>query len=108
MPSDPSRLEDVRRPVGESRYRLTLHAENERDQDRLLMREVEEALCSPRTEIIEDYLNDPRGPSFLLLGFTGQGLPIHAVCTITDVLLVITLYRPDPGRWIEWRKRREG
>ena len=46
--------------------------------------------------------------AFLMLGFSRAGLPIHAVCAITDVLLIITLYRPDPGRWIEWRERREG
>ena len=48
------------------------------------------------------------GASCLMLGFSSAGLPIHAVCAITDVLLIITLYRPDPGRWIEWRERREG
>ncbi len=87
---------------------MTLHAENERDQDRILVRAIEEALCSPRTEIIADYPTDPRGASFLMLDFSSAGLPIHAVCAITDVVLIITLYRPDPGRWIEWRERREG
>jgi len=46
--------------------------------------------------------------TILMLGFSSAGLPIHAVCAIADVLLIITLYRPDPGRWIEWRERREG
>jgi hypothetical protein len=105
-PDDP-RLEDIRRLVRERQYRLTLHAENERDQDRILAREIEEALCSPRVEVIEDYPTDPRGPSFLLLGFTETGMPIHAVCTLMEVLVIITLYRPDPSRWIEWRRRRE-
>ena len=108
MLSDRPRLEDVRRLVREGRYRLTLHAEHERDQDRILVQEIEEALCSLRTEIIEDYPTDPRGASFLMLGFSSGGRPIHAVCAITDVLVIITLYRPDPGRWIEWRERREG
>lgn len=108
MFSDRPRLEDVGRLVREGRYRLTLHAEHERDRHRILVREIEEALCSPRTEIVEDYPTDPRGASFLMLGFSSAGLPIHAVCAITEVLLIITLYRPDPGRWIEWRERREG
>lgn len=107
MPSDDPRLEEIQRLVGEGRYRLTLHAENERDQDRILAWEIEEALRSPRAEVIEDYSTDPRGPSFLLLGFTEAGMPIHAVCAVTEVLVVITLYRPDPSRWIEWRRRRE-
>lgn len=107
MASDDQRLEEVRRLVREGRYRLTLHAENERDQDRIRAREIEEALCSLRAEVIEDYLSDPRGPSFLLLGFTDEGVPIHVVCALTEVLVIITLYRPDPSRWIGWRKRRE-
>ena len=43
-----------------------------------------------------------------MLGFSSGGRPIHAVCAITDVLVIITLYRPDPGRWIEWRESGEG
>lgn len=108
MGTEDPRLEDVRRFVREGRYRLTLHAENERDQDRIPVREIEEGLCAPRAEIIEDYPSDPRGPSFLMLGFTEAGMPIHAVCALTEVLLIVTLYRPDPSRWIEWRRRREG
>lgn len=106
-PDDP-RVEEVRRFVREGRYRLTLHAENERDQDRIPVREIEEALCSSRAEIIEDYPSDPRGRSFLLLGFTEAGIPIHAVCALAEELVIITLYRPDPRRWIDWRRRREG
>lgn len=107
MGSGDPRLDEVRRLVREGRYRLTLHAENERDQDRILAREIEEALCSSRTEIIEDYPDDSRGPSFLLLGFTDAGMPIHAVCAMTEALVIITLYRPDPRRWIDWRQRQE-
>ncbi len=107
MASDDPRLEAIRRLVREGQYRLTLHAEHERDQDRILAREIEEALCSPGAEVIEEYHSDPRGPSFLLLGFTEAGAPIHAVCALTEGLVVITLYRPDPTRWVDWRQRRE-
>lgn len=107
MASNDPRVEAIRRLVREGQYRVTLHAEHERDQDRMLGREIEEALCSPQAEVIEEYPSDPRGPSFLLLGFTEAGLPIHAVCALTEVLVIITLYRPDPTRWIEWRQRRE-
>ena len=107
MGSDDSRVEEVRRLVREGRYRLTLHAESERDRDRILAREIEETLGGRQIEIIEDYPGDPRGPSFLLLAFTETEMPIHAVCALTEVLVIITLYRPDPSRWVEWRRRRE-
>ena len=107
MASDDPRLEEVRRLVREGRYRLTLHAENERDRDRILVSELEEALGGQEIEIIEDYPGDPRGASFLLLGFTQGGMPVHVVCALTEVLVIVTLYRPDPSHWVEWRRRRE-
>jgi len=57
----------------------------------IYVREMEDALniC----EIIENYPDDPRGKSCLVLGFSGEK-PIHAVCTIKtdpEELLLITL-----------------
>lgn len=105
-PDDP-RLEEVRRFVREDQYRLTLHAESERDRDRITVREIEDALCSSKGEVIEDYPSDPRGRSFLLLGFTEAGMPIHVVCALAEEVVIITLYRPDPRRWVDSRRRRE-
>jgi len=101
-------LEVFRRLVREGRYRLTLHAESEREADHITAREIRDALLSDHAEIIEDYPDDPRGPSFLMLGFTHEGQPIHFVCAASDVAIVITLYRPDPDHWTDWKVRREG
>ncbi len=91
-----------------AKYRLTLHAEIERDADHISMVEVEEALMGNKCELIEDYPGDPRGHSFLLLGFTEQDQPIHAVCSIYEgILVIITLYRPDSELWINCRIRKE-
>lgn len=50
-------------------------------------------------EIIEDYPEDARGPSCLMLG-SGEGRPIHVVCSPKDeYLAVITAYVPDPSQW---------
>jgi len=91
------------------KYRLTSHAEEERDADQITRKEIEEALLSPKLEIIEDYPDDPRGKSCLVLGFTNEGKPIHFVCglAMADILIIITTYRPDPEQWVDWRKRRE-
>ena len=73
-----------------------------------MVKEIEEALLSPRLEMLEDYLNDPRGHSCLVLGFTQDNKPIHCVCGITvSVIVIVTIYRPDPKQWINWRKRKE-
>ncbi len=59
-------------------------------------------------EVIEDYPDDARGHSCLLLGFDAAGRPIHVVCSPKpDYLAVITAYVPDPGQWSgDFRTRR--
>jgi len=93
----------------EQKYRLTFHAEKEREADRILRQEIEEAVASEECELLEDYPTDPRGHSCLLLGFAQAGLPIHMVCGYLgeEEFLVITIYRPDPELWINWRMRKE-
>lgn len=93
--------------VRKKNYRITLHAERERDADKITRREIEEAILSEKAEIIEDYPEDPRGESCLVLGFTSEDEPIHIVCDISSTIIIITVYRPDPELWIEWRKREE-
>ena len=90
-------------------YRLTIHAEREREADSITIRELEEALLSQRCEVVENYPGDPRGASCLLLGFTDQDRPLHIVCGVSlpDMLILITVYRPDPSLWIDWKIRRE-
>ncbi len=59
-------------------------------------------------ELLENYPEDPRGHSYLVLGFTGQNQPIHAVCAEHEgVLVLITVYRPDPEVWQNHRVRKE-
>ncbi len=51
-------------------------------------------------EIIEDYPEDARGHSALLLGRTTGGRPVHVVCSPKDeYLAVITAYVPEPDEW---------
>jgi hypothetical protein len=78
-------------------------------QTRLLDGKYEEAILSEVCELIEDYPTDPRGPSCLILGCTQAGLPIHLVCghLQEEAFLVITIYRPDPAQWTDWKIRKE-
>jgi len=61
-----------------------------------------------RGELIEDYQEDPRGHSCLILGYGEQGRPIHVVCSPKeDFIAIITAYVPDLGEWSEdFRTRR--
>lgn len=59
-------------------------------------------------ELIEDYPDDPRGHSCVLLTQV-KGKPMHIVCAIhEDTLIIVTVYTPSLQAWEEgFRKRRE-
>ncbi len=53
-------------------------------------------------EIIEDYPEDTRGHSCLILGKDADSRPIHVVCAPKDeYLAIITAYIPDNAQWAE-------
>jgi hypothetical protein len=53
-------------------------------------------------EVIENYPEDPRGHSCLLLGYGEGRRPLHVVCAPkVDYLAIITAYLPSPDTWTE-------
>ena len=98
-------IEALRHQAAKGGFRLTRHAQLERMADGIAEEEIEEALTG--AELVEDYPDDPRGPSCLLLGFS-QGNPLHMVCGVSlEVIVVITVYRPFPVEWEPgWRMRK--
>ena len=92
------------------KYTVSKHAERERQADKIPVKELEEALTE--CEIIEEYPDDPRGPSCLVLGFFRRR-PIHAVCAAKadpEEILIITIYDPSrrPDKWARgYRSRKE-
>jgi len=51
-------------------------------------------------EVIEDYPDDSRGHSCLILGFGLDRRPIHVVCAPkSEYLAIITAYLPKPNEW---------
>ena len=60
-------------------------------------------------EIIEDYPDDPRGHSCLMLGHGNDRRPIHIVCAPkAEYLAIITTYLPNPDTWgDDFRTRKE-
>ena len=73
------------------------HTEKLRER-KIAAEDVEEAIRTGG--IIEDYPEDPRGPSCLILGRSGSR-PLHVVCGGLDEeqILIITAYEPDPAEW---------
>lgn len=97
----------IKKEIKESDYEFSAHAEEERQADKLTISEIEQALSYG--EIIEDYLDDPRGASCLVLGYGEFGVPVHMVCGSTKhgTLRIITVYVPTAPKWIDERTRRK-
>ena len=87
---------------------ITDHADEEADMDGLKIDEI--YFSVEHGDIIETYAEDRPYPSCLIYGLTFSGDPIHSVWAYnakTQWAILITVYRPDPKRWVNWRKRRE-
>ena len=99
-------LQRIRESVQQGSYRLSVHAERERDADQVTNAEIRETFGAGHIELLEDYPDDPRGHSVLVLGFSNAGVPIHAAIGLSRTQVVfITIYRPDPESWYDWRRR---
>jgi len=74
--------------------------------DRMIRRaEVRQVVAEG--EVVEDYPEDVRGHSCLLLGYGTDAQPIHVVCAPKeDYLAVITAYLPDQREWSDDFKKR--
>jgi hypothetical protein len=61
-------------------------------------------------EVIENYPEDVRGHSCLMLGRGVEDRPLHVVCAPKlDYLAVITAYLPSTEQWeSDWCTRRKG
>jgi hypothetical protein len=100
-------LDEVLRVYGK-RVLFSRHALNQMNlsERMILRREVYEAIESD--EVVEDYVDDPRGHSCLLLGRSRDGRVLHLVCAPKrDYLAVVTVYAPSLLDWDrDFRTRR--
>lgn len=89
-------------------FRISEHADEEAYNDGLTFDEIYASVRAG--EIIEQYSDDKPYPSCLVYGSNKNGEPIHSVWAYnseTKASVLITVYRPDPERWIDWKQRRK-
>ncbi|MBI3910330.1 MAG: DUF4258 domain-containing protein [Armatimonadetes bacterium] len=98
----------IRAAVAAARWVMTHHALQQSGSRRMGSGEIAHALAG--CEVLEDYPNDPRGESALVLGYTAAHRPIHAVCTFdpSGSLVIITVYDPGMPWWLDERTRAPG
>ena len=101
------KIEEIKEKVRRDKYEVSFHAEEERYAEDITISDLETAISNG--EILEDYPDDPRGPSCLILGYS-QNRPIHIVSgyTSTGWLRIITIYIPRLPKWIDERTRAKG
>ncbi|PJB50301.1 MAG: hypothetical protein CO103_02690, partial [Chloroflexi bacterium CG_4_9_14_3_um_filter_45_9] len=100
-------ISDLITAIQAGRIRITDHADEEAQDDNLNYDEIFFSVV--QGEIIEQYGKDRPFPSCLVYGCTFEGEPVHSVWAYNEQTrwaVLITVYRPDPERWINWRKRR--
>ncbi|MEE2717829.1 MAG: DUF4258 domain-containing protein [SAR324 cluster bacterium] len=99
-------IESIVQAIRETQVRITNHADEEAVDDNLTYEEIYTSVI--QGEIIEDYPTDKPYPSCLILGKNFTGEPIHSVWAYNQEnswAVLITVYRPDPDRWVDWKMR---
>lgn len=88
------RREQVVAAIWASGIRSERHGDDRLIRDILSLDTLAAALMSETSEVIEDYPEDVRGHSCLMLGWV-ESRPVHAVLTVTELPFLITA---PPGR----------
>jgi hypothetical protein len=100
-------IDSIIKAIREGRIRITDHADEEAEADDLSFDEIYFSVFSG--EIIESYPTDKPYPSCLIFGRTFSGNPVHSVWAYNEEnqwAVLVTVYRPDPAKWINWRERK--
>jgi hypothetical protein len=99
-------LLQIQQQLSAGAFEFSRHAFRRVIERNISEHEIREA--GAKAEVIENYPDDKYSPSALLLGFTAAGRPLHFQVSFgeTDIVRMVTIYEPNPGEWIDNRKRR--
>ena len=100
-------LNVIRRKIRIGQVEFSQHAADQSIIRGISMQDFRDAM--EQSEVIEDYPHDKYGPSCLVLGFTLSQRPLHIHCSypMRPIIKIITLYEPEPSRWIDFKVRRQ-
>jgi len=103
-------LKEIRDYVKSEKCLFSKHARDEMETEEfgeIKGKEVFEAVLNGKT--IESYPEDKPYPSCLVYGRTSENRPLHIVCAYgkdDDIVIIITVYQPDPAKWIDFERRK--
>ncbi len=101
-------IKQIRNKILSGNWVLSQHARIRAGQR--CVKDFEMVIAIANGEIIEDYPEDKRGHSCLVLGYTKDGKALHAVCgtDTSATLVIITVYFPDLPKWKDPKTREKG
>lgn len=97
----------IRKAIAEDKVNVTDHAYEEMVADRLKLGAIYFSVMNGK--VIESYPRDFPFPSCLIYGKTRKKEPVHSVWGYdekTEIAVLITVYRPDAAKWIDFERRR--
>ena len=99
-------IDDLRSKISQNAFEFSKHAVDQTILRNISVQEIRDVINNG--EIIEDYPDDKYGPSCLIFGVTQIGRPIHIQCSYPSrpIVKVVTVYEPNPDRWIDYKVRR--
>ena len=99
-------LAQVRSQLAAGEFDLSEHAFRRAVERDISEREIREAGAG--AVIVEEYPEDKYGPTWLVLGFSESGRPLHIQVSVADSpqLRIVTLYEPDSAEWQDYSRRR--
>lgn len=99
-------IDELREKFLDDRFEFSKHAVDQSIIREITVREIRNVVSVG--EVIEDYPDDKYGPSCLIFGMTNKKRPIHIQCSYPSrsIIKVITVYEPDPEKWIDFKIRR--
>ena len=100
-------IKSIAQKIQRAEYEISFHAQTEAHAEGITIFDLKAAISNG--EILENYPDDPRGPSCLVLGYS-RDKPIHIICgcTPTEWVRIITTYVPRLPKWTDERTRARG
>lgn len=93
-------IKDEVHKSGKNRIVYTEHALDEMNEEEDVITKEEVRNVVFNGEIIENYPEDDRGHSCLMMNETGKKRPVHVVCSPKEeYLVIITTYVPNSRKW---------
>jgi len=98
-------VERIRTAIDNNQWAMSRHAREQ--AGKRCVEDIDLLSSLIKGEVIEDYPDDPRGASMLVLGYTDRGTAFHTVCSFdpSGTLVMITVYAPELPKWIDERTR---